>query len=209
MKIRHFFILIIALVASINASSQNIITSRQSSKMTYVFKLTDKQVEKIYKKGVKKINDNYFTNIVDSFPTDSQFNKTLDVGYYLFANAYKGNVEYKIHTQSDIFVYSLENIRDISFKVFNSDKEIVDNAKVFVKNKRIKFDKKTQSYRLAKGKKQGLVKIKYQDKNYYFSLFKEYNYRYYGFPRIYWRSLFWDIGELTTCWFNKYSLSPG
>lgn len=182
MRIKFILILLFSALLATNSFSQNVISSRQTSEMTYIFKLDQNQVEYFYKKSDKKLKKEILINLVDSFPTDSKFSKKLDVGYYAFVHTEGNRMVYNIQTISDIYVFSMQNDRDIIIKIQNKKGEVIDDAKVWIKNKRIKFDKKTNSYLFPKGKKKGLVKIEIDKKTYYYSISKErdyyYSYRY-------------------------------
>ncbi|MBN2893235.1 MAG: hypothetical protein JXL97_15295 [Bacteroidales bacterium] len=206
MKTKILLFVLFSAFLSTNVFSQNIISDRKSSEMTYVYKLSENKTEYIYKRGIKKFKKDILTNLVDSFPTDSQFNKTLDVGYYAFVNTQEGYLQYNVYTESDILVYSLVNNRDIIFKIYNKDGKLVDNAKVFIKNKKVKFDEKTKSYLFSKGKKNGLVKIEYDDKNYYYTLSEEntWKYNYYRGFRNSVRNFNYKISGFFSCLFNPY-----
>ncbi len=48
-------ILLIVLLFSITSKAQDLINSRQTSFYTYIYKITDKQAEKIYKKDILEV----------------------------------------------------------------------------------------------------------------------------------------------------------
>ena len=57
--------------------------SRQSSYLTYLFRLDFKQTERIIERGLEEVDESYFKNLVYEYPTDSLFRFDLPYGNYL------------------------------------------------------------------------------------------------------------------------------
>lgn len=151
-------------------SAQSINNSRQSSYYTYVYKLSEKEADKIYEKD--KISLDIIENKlpIDSFPTDSTIYPEYETGSYLFALIRHKYIELSIETYSNLKVRLIENQRDLSIEVRNQNYEFVKDATVTLDNKQIKYNSEYNSYLLPNTKKKGTLKIKKNDEVEYYDI---------------------------------------
>jgi hypothetical protein len=168
-------ILIITLLFSLNSYSQKLIESRQTSYYTYIYKLTKKEAEKIYKKDIWKIDTSFFHTLVDSFPTDSQYYGKLQQGHYLKTYTEREKQKLSITTIQDFDVFIFNNNTDLCIQVFDLQGNLIDNADVSVRLKKLRFNKKTQSYLDKKSNQKGLLKVTYKGFTAYYNLSRKYN----------------------------------
>ncbi len=172
---RTFFLLLIAILLSMQAHSQKLIESRQSSYYSYIYKLADKEAKKIYKNDLDKIEPSLFHTLVDYFPTDSQYVDNLTKGHYLKTFADKNQQRFSITTVQDFDVFVLNNNNDLCVQVYDLHGNIIQNATVNIGIKRLHFDKKTQSYIDQKTNRKGLLKVRVNDFTAYHNLARQYN----------------------------------
>ena len=181
---------------------KSFLESNRYSYYTYIYRLTDAQAEFACKNQYNKIEIKNLGQPVDSFVANqnlrtqnnanqpvtyrygryqetepvfvNQYTKKLPLGNYLQVFTQE-NQEYKVFVPvSNILVDLILNDRDLKIAVTDTLLNIINNAEVFVDGKKISFDKKTQSYQDLKSRKNGFVKVKYQNINYYYSLQKTY-----------------------------------
>ncbi len=182
---------------------QSLLESRQTSYYTYVYKITDKEARKVYKNDHFVIDDSYFHTVVDSFPTGSEYNGRLQPGHYIQAYAEGNSLNVKIAYIPDFDVKILNNNTDLCIQVFDLKGNLITDANVKIGNKRIRFDKKSGTYRLAKSNRQGLLQVKYNGQTGYYLINRQLNSScynrniapiLYSFPvRIVWRPVVYFV----------------
>lgn len=82
---------------SFESYGQYLVKSRKSSYYTYIYKLTGKQAEQIYKGDLKteELDSTFFTNLVDKYPTDSIYNKMHTKVELMYFPTFYANEEIK------------------------------------------------------------------------------------------------------------------
>ncbi len=174
--LQHTFLLsLFAILLSMQANSQKLIESRQSSYYSYIYKLTDREAERIYKNDLDKVEPSFFHSLVDSFPTDSQYVGILTKGYYLKIYADKNQQHFYVTTVQDFDVFILNNNTDLCVQVYDLEGNIIPGARVSVGLKHLHFDEKTQSYIDRKSNRKGLLKVRVNDFTAYYNLARQYN----------------------------------
>lgn len=159
----------------ISTFSQDLLNSRKTSYYTYIYKLSNKEAEKIYKNDLWKVEDSYFHTLVDSIPTDSSFNLDLFPGHYLKVYAKGSKLKLDILTIQNFDIRILNNNSDLNVQVYDSVGNIVSKADVRIKGKKLRFDQKTLSYSHKKSNKKGLLKVTYYNQVSYYNLNRELN----------------------------------
>lgn len=151
---------------------QHLLSSRKTSYYTYIYRLTDKQAKKVYKKNLEKvkIDESFFTNLVDTYPTDSTYHKELPVGHYIKTYSLENKQRIEVTSVYDFDIKVLDNKTDLLVKVLDNKGGIVTDAKVKVKMKRLSFDKKTQTYLDKKSNKNELLEVTYNGITAYYNL---------------------------------------
>ena len=147
---------------SIILFSQDLTKSRASSYYTYIFKISNKEAKKIYNNALWKFERSYFHTLIDSFPTDSIYKKTLPQGHYLKLASKNHNLIIDIATIQYFDVLIKNNSRDLNIQVVDTLGNAIPNAEVKVNNIALRFDKKSQCYRNTKPNKKGLLSVSYK-----------------------------------------------
>lgn len=174
--LQHTFLLsLFATLLCMQAHSQKLIDSRQSSYYSYIYKLTDREAERIYKNDLDKVEASFFHTLVDSFPTDNQYVGILTKGYYLKTYADKNQQHFYVTTVQDFDVFILNNNTDLCVQVYDLEGNIIPGARVSVGLKHLHFDEKTQSYIDRKSNRKGLLKVRVNDFTAYYNLVRQYN----------------------------------
>ena len=171
----RFFPLLILLLFSNLTYSQRLLNGRQSSYYTYIYKITDKEAEQIYKKDLWEVDESYFHTLVDSFPTDSIFKKNLFTGHYLKVHTEKNRLKIDITSVQDFDVMIAKNNTDLAIQIYNLKGEIIPDADVSVRLKTIRFDNISQSYIDKKSNQKGLLNVTYNGFTAFYDLKRQYN----------------------------------
>lgn len=166
--------LLLLLLCNIS-SSQNLIESRETSYYTYIFKLNDKEARNIYKKDLWQVDDSYLHSVVDSIPTDSVYKKNLPAGHYLKVYTDKNKLKFDVTSVQDFDVMIARNNTDLVIKVYDAEGNIIPDAEVDVRWKKVRFDKKTQSYIDKKSNQKGLLQVTWKDFTAYYDLSRSIN----------------------------------
>ena len=172
---RYFLSFLIVIIFSFSGYSQNLTESRKTSYYTYFYKLTDKEVKKIYKKDLWKVDTTFFHTLVDSIPTDSVHEPALTRGHYLKVFTEKNNLKLSITSIPDFDVRIINNNTDLNIQVYDFEGRIIENARIVLNHKRLPFDKRTQTYRDKKSNRKGLLKVTHNSFTACFDLNREYN----------------------------------
>jgi TonB-dependent SusC/RagA subfamily outer membrane receptor len=168
-------ILLFSIVAIGNSAiSQDLNFSQRRSPYSYIYKLSNKQVLKIYKKSKIPADINLFNNLVDSFPAVKSIPKELFVGHYLIAKASYNKLELSVHSQNNVEPLVVNNGNDFSMIILSKG-ILIENAVVKVDGRKIKFDPKSNTYRISKGHPNGILTIESGGHTSVFQLEKEFN----------------------------------
>jgi alpha-2-macroglobulin len=157
------------------AYCQNLIKSRQTSYLTYIYKLTDKEAKKIYKNDLWVVDPSYFHTLVDSFPTQSIYAGTLPEGHYLKTYSEKNEQEFSITTVRHFDVFILNNNTDLCLQVYDSDGNPVTDAELSIRGKKLRFNEETQTYRDKKSNRKGLLAVSHEGFTAYYDLVRHHN----------------------------------
>lgn len=174
-KQKTIILLITLLLFSFSSYGQKLIESRQKSYYTYIYKITDKEAKKIYKKDTWQVDAAFFHTLVDSFPTDSQYQGKLPPGHYLKTFAERDKQKLSITTIQDCDVFIYNNNTDLCIQVFDPEGNLIDDAYVRVRWKKLHFNNRTQSYLDKKSNQKGLLKVTHKGLTAYYDLSRKYN----------------------------------
>ncbi len=174
-KVSVCFIVFFSLLFSLGSHGQKLAQSRKSSYNTYIYKITEREAEKIYTKNVWKVDSSFFHTLVDTFPTDSQYVAKLPQGHYIKTFAEKNKQKFSITTIQDFDVFIFNNNTDLCIQVFDLQGKQISNADVNIGWKKLRFDKNTQSYLDKKSNEKGILKVTYQGFSAYYDLSRQYN----------------------------------
>lgn len=169
--------LVIILISSLfnSVSAQTLLESRQSSNYTYLFKISDEEAKKIYASKKVTVDAPIFHSLIDSFPTGENFTKKLGAGHYLKTYTDKNLQKVEITTVQNLQVFVLNNYRDLVIQLYDLEGNIISDAKVKAKNKKLDFDDSIQAFSLKKTNKKGLLSVSYQSHTGYYYLQRDHN----------------------------------
>lgn len=167
----------LVLITSLRISqSQTLAKSRTSSYYTFIYKISNDQAKDLIEKNFYFPPDKYFTQLVDSFPSDSLYKKKLEVGHYLKLFSKKDRIHCRMETVSNLQVDLYNNDRDLILFIHKKNSsEPITNALVKVERRKLSYNPQTENYELFNTNKTGLVTIVANNETIYLNLKKEYN----------------------------------
>jgi len=171
----NYSLLFLILISNLNVFGQQITNSRQSSYLTYIYKLTDTEARKVYKNNYSMTDASVLHTLVDSFPTDQQYDRILPKGHYLKTFAKENKQEFLITTIQDFDVFIFNNNTDLCIQVYDFKGNRIDEASVKVREKKLRFNQETQSYIDKKSNQKGLLQVTYNGFTCYYHLSRRYN----------------------------------
>ena len=173
---KYLILPLIFLCASLpTLHAQKLPESRRTSYYTYIFKITDKEAGKIYKRNFSKPDKSLFHTMVDSFPTDSIYHGSLSQGHYLKAFTVGNKLNTSITSVQDFDVMIVKNNTDLVLRIYDLQGNIVHDAKLSIGMKNLHFDKRTNSWLDKKSNKKGLLKVRRNGFTAYYDLNRQFN----------------------------------
>ena len=162
MKLRLLFLLIFV---TFNVFAQNKLSkSKQTSNVTFAYKITDKEVVSLLKDNKVK-NDFYHTLVSSDYYRD--YKKTdLPYGNYLLVSASGGNINTSLRSENNVLLQFINNEKDFQFYITDVKGNLIADALVEIDGKnRAIYDKKAKLYRGkhskedGKPKEDGIIKV--------------------------------------------------
>ncbi|TAH30819.1 MAG: hypothetical protein EAZ06_01950 [Cytophagales bacterium] len=118
--------------------------------------------------------DDLCKQLVDSFPTDKEYQKKLSNGYYLFASVIENQFKVELYPVLPLNIKILNNTSDFQVIAYDTLGNLIDDAEVKINQKRIYFDKKANTYRTPKSNRKGILTLTYQGVTSYHQIEKSY-----------------------------------
>lgn len=169
-------LLTLCCLCSVALTAQNdLLDSRQSSAYTYLYRISNQQAGAICRADTWQADPTFFHTLTDSFPSDSAFNLRLPAGHYLQTRIVKNELKMDLLTVQFFDVALLNNGADLCVAVHDTLGRVLPAALVRVDERRIPFDAKTQSYRLPKTNKKGMLTVEHSGLVTYYDLSREWN----------------------------------
>src|SRR5688572_22870886 len=166
---RLYLILSILSLVSVSVQAQDLLSSRQSSYYTFIYKLSNAKARALYA-DMGLVDTTYLHNLFDFYPTDSTYKRQLALGHYLFVETTAGVVNYTLRSVNNLNMTSLSNHHDLMLVFNDSLGRKVPNADVRLRGQHIPFDGQVKAYRLRYHNKIGVVSASYQGHVSYFAI---------------------------------------
>ncbi len=174
-SVRGYVFTLLMLFLCFPLIGQKLIDSRQTSHYTYIYQLTDEEAKTIYTSKYWEVNPAFFHTLIDSFPTDSLYNKRLSQGHYIKTYATENAQKIDIATVQDFNVFVLNNNTDLCVQVYDLNGKIVPDAQLKVRRKQLRFDAKNQYYVEKKSNRKGFLEITHNGFTTYYNLSRNRN----------------------------------
>lgn len=139
--------------------SQNLSNSDVHSPYQYIYKISNEQARNFTLSDITDIDNSYFINKIDSVKYGDEYNKPLPVGHYIKVYSLMSDMMIDYMSVTNHYLTILNNDIDLILQVYDLNGNIASNTQVRIKSKKIKFDLETQSYRIKKANKKGLLSI--------------------------------------------------
>ncbi|MBG8553964.1 carboxypeptidase-like regulatory domain-containing protein [Hymenobacter guriensis] len=197
-SLRRFILGLVLLLPIGSVAQQRLATARQQSYLTKVFRLTDAQTRHLYEHGLTAVQDAYFAQPVDSFPTSQPDSLSrarvaaLPAGYYLVAHTEGPELVYWLHARTGRQLTVITNQQDLSVVVQDSLGQLLPDARLTLPRGRlVPFDASTQTYRLAgRTSRSGLLAVTQGGRTTFHVLEQQLPYRPAGRGRLSWRGAY-------------------
>jgi hypothetical protein len=148
------------------------------SPYTYIYKVSNKEAFKIYEKGTQAVDASRFLAPIDSFTVKEGLQKQLPQGHYLFMHSAGPELVYDFRTYSPIFVKLLQVKPALAVLVHDSLGNSMADAEVRLKGRTATYDPATQTYRLKRTPRKGLLSVSLIEFTLFEQLEKEEEYTY-------------------------------
>ncbi|MCE2733219.1 MAG: carboxypeptidase-like regulatory domain-containing protein [Flammeovirgaceae bacterium] len=172
--IKYGTLFIILLFVSTVVLSQDLTKSRRSSYVTLIYTLNNEQAG-ILHKDIWDFETSFLTNLYDSYPSDSAYQKDLPLGHYLFVKTVDGRLSIELKSVNNISIHILNNHRDLMLVFNDSTGTALTDVMVHIGSRKIKYSKSVNAYRIATSNKQGFVQVAHQGHVSYFKIERRYN----------------------------------
>ncbi|PJJ60444.1 carboxypeptidase-like regulatory domain-containing protein [Hymenobacter chitinivorans] len=154
------FTLYLLLLPIAAPAQQRLATARQRSYLTKVFRLSEEQTRHLYEHDLGAARPEFFTQPVDSFPSDSARQmRPLPPGYYLVAHTEGPQLVYWLRCVTDREVVVVDNQVDLTLVVRDSLGRPLEDARVALARRPVPFDAATRAYRLPNRGRSGLLAV--------------------------------------------------
>jgi len=173
-----FLFTFILLFVGLSQAQSRLEKSKTRSPYTYIYRITSKEAQRIYKTGPKVVNTAYFHSLIDSFALNTSLNKKLPQGHYLFMYSNGPDLVYNLKTYTNDEVKILPVKPALAVMVHDSLGNSITDAEVRLNDKKASFDKLTQTYQFKKTPKTGLLAVTRQGFTLFEKLEKQGDYQY-------------------------------
>jgi hypothetical protein len=174
-KFSFLLLCICFLALTKNVLSQTVDKSRYSSYYTYIYRITNLEAKEIYKNNNWDFSPEFFHTKIDSFPTDSSYQKQLSPGHYLKVYSQKEQLYLDIASIYDFDVIAKNNEKDLCIQVVDTSGTPVGTATLELNGRKIKFDKKSKTFRVKKSNKKGFLSVTHNNHVLYSELSRMHN----------------------------------
>lgn len=183
----EIFLLLVLTFFTYRAESQDLINSRKNSPYAFLYKISTAEAQKIHTGSLWCADTTFFHTPVDSFPTDSVYNRTLPEGHYIKVFAADNNLKMEITSVQNFDVFILNNYTDLCVMVTDMQGHVIKDALVKVRSEKLKYNPEAQCYIHKKSNKKGLLSVTYNGFTAFYDLSREYN-------NPAWKRAAWRVG---------------
>ncbi len=153
---RKLLILILFITGTCQAQTP-LSDSRHTSAFRYVYSISNEEALAITKKGIRPAKaETYLHTLVDSFDIKTTVPQ-LAAGNYLLVYALENSLNLELYPVNNCRIKIINNYRDLAVVVHDSSGQLIPGAKLKLGKKALSFDAATQTYRLNKFKRGGLL----------------------------------------------------
>jgi hypothetical protein len=139
----------------------------------YIYEITANEADTLYQKSQYSFEPSpwHFHTLRDSIMHTSP-KDFKEIGHFIFVSTIEEFVNFELRSINTISAEILNNKRDLNLQVFDNQKNATNEAIVLLDNKYIPFDLQTNTYRLKKHRKGGLLRITVKDETIFYEVDK-------------------------------------
>ncbi|MDX1908888.1 MAG: carboxypeptidase regulatory-like domain-containing protein [Bacteroidia bacterium] len=152
-------VLVVWIVARTGLYSQSLYTSRHTSAVTYLYRITTQEAYKLARKGLHQVGEEMLHSRVDSFLTDSLYRKNLPPGQYLQVKAVSEQLQVAWFPVSALRPVLLDNKRDFQLALYDTLGRTVSDAHIRLDGRPVAWDPVTQTYRETRPTREGVLEM--------------------------------------------------
>jgi len=147
--------------------------SPEKSPLVYAWRISDREALYLYEHDMKDWEKKDLHQLVDSFPSDRLEDPALPTGNYLFVAVKGSYLSATLRTIGALRYDLLNNGPSVSLLLHTPTGELIPDATVYLKGRRVVYDPGTVSYPLGHWRKSRQVKVVYKDALYFFPVTRE------------------------------------
>ncbi|MFZ5940761.1 MAG: carboxypeptidase-like regulatory domain-containing protein, partial [Bacteroidota bacterium] len=159
MKRLYHLLCTFLILISHSLPGQDISRATDHSVYRYYYSITTREAEKICRKGIAAVRDNYFHTLADSVRFEEDLDPQLAPGNYLAVWAEKDELKFSYIPVMNTFPAILNNSADLIIYLTDSTGTMVSDARLSVDGKLIRFDPASGTYRDRHSNLQGVLSI--------------------------------------------------
>lgn len=165
MKVR--LLLSFLFITGVLSAQQPLSQSKRTSTYKFIYKISASEALELYKSNLHKIKEGVLYNLIDSFHINNEVPKLVN-GNYILVHAVGNRLNYELLTIGDLQLKLVNNKRDLAVALHHSDGKNINEATVTLKNRKLTYDPKTETYRLNKYRKSGNLQVIFNNTSFYF-----------------------------------------
>jgi TonB-dependent SusC/RagA subfamily outer membrane receptor len=156
-------------------SAQDLVRSRTAGYYTFIYKITNEEASRFYHQEDAPVKEEYFHTVVDFFPTDSVYRKTLSTGHYLFVKSAGASLECALESVNNLEMNILNNHRDLILLFHDRKGEEVKSLRPQLGVRKIPYSEKLNAYRIGTTNRRGMIAVEYEGHVSFFSIDRRHN----------------------------------
>ncbi|MBS0028890.1 alpha-2-macroglobulin family protein [Chitinophaga sp. 22321] len=162
-------ILCALLVCSIVTRAQQPLSqSTTHSALHHVYKVTDKEALKIFRQNKNKEDDywpdeDYLHTPATTYPVGQRFPASLPPGNYVDVYAYNNDLRYAFYAVKNVQMKLVSNNYDLAILLHDRNGRPVSDARVIINKRSVPWNGHTQTYRIPRYKRTGIVQVYYHN----------------------------------------------
>ncbi|MCG8579167.1 MAG: carboxypeptidase-like regulatory domain-containing protein, partial [Bacteroidales bacterium] len=168
LSIKKSILSLILLITFNHINAQQLPDSRRNSYYRFIYEISPAQAKKIHKKGLNEVDESWFSNLVDSIPSDSVLTKQLAQGDYLLVSVEDNKLQYTYRSYSDIKLVLQNNYSDLAFTLADKEGNTITDATARINGRMVRFNRKTNNYHWTNKHFKGTIEVKHEGFTSYF-----------------------------------------
>ncbi|MEV4886114.1 carboxypeptidase-like regulatory domain-containing protein [Chitinophaga ginsengisegetis] len=150
-------------LCSITASAQQYISqSKTTSERNNIYKITDKEALRIFELSRASkpwADEKYLHTAAGTYPFGASFPAGTAPGNYVVVTGLQNNLAYEYKPVQNVILKVVTNNYDLTLLLHDKNGKPISNASVRINQRTIPWDARTQTYRIPRYKKGGIIQV--------------------------------------------------